>query len=57
MDLRALSSETRSPCFLRSGNVFRIINTGPMEYPLTASIVRPSLDDFGIPKLRWNAKA
>ena len=31
--------------------------TGPMEYPLTVSIVRPSLDDFGIPKLRWNAKA
>ena len=40
-----------------SGNVVRVLNTGPMEYPLTASIVRPSLDDFGIPKLRWNAEA
>ena len=26
-----------------SGNVVRVLNTGPMEYPLTASIVRPRL--------------
>ena len=37
------------------GNVVKITNTGPVEYPLTASVVRPRWREYiGISKLRWN---
>ena len=40
------------------GNVVKITNTGPVEYPLTASVVRPRFrGDFRIPNLRLKQTA
>ena len=46
-----------TPWFGGGTSVVKIINTGPVEFPLTASVVRPhSRGDCRIPKLRLNAK-